>query len=193
MTRPTLWPGAVLTEDHRPAEEAGPILSALEAQADLSLPASFVCSFSPERTSPRGSWGPGPGGAVTPLLFWKLLQVPVHQRPGSWVTSVLSRVWFPGVAGSSLGLFWDHHKFHPPPVNGEFSSNSLEGVMSLPNYRGGAGRGHSSVTSAPCPGETPACHLWEGSELRPERTHGDAGQGVHLGKSKTLGKSCFFI
>lgn len=110
--------------DHRPAEKAGPLLSAPRRPVPT---APFLCSFTPER--PFLPWvpGPGPGGAVTPLLFWKLLQVPDHQRPGSWATSVLSWVWFPGVAGSSLGLFWDHHKFHPPPVNGEFSSNSQRG------------------------------------------------------------------
>lgn len=50
------------------------------------------------------------------------------QRPGSWMTSVLSQAWFPGipgVAGSSLGLFWDRHKLYPSPVNGTFHRTRL--------------------------------------------------------------------
>lgn len=84
-------------------------------------PASWVRSCAPRADIPPVSpQGAGPRGAVTSLLFWKLLQVPGHQRPGSRATSVLGRAWLPGVAGSSVGLFRDDHKLRPRPVKGRF-------------------------------------------------------------------------
>ena len=120
------------------------------------------------------------------------------QRPGSWVTSVLSRAWFPGipgVAGSSLGLFWDRHKLHPPPVNGDFSSDLAEmGVTSLPNYRGSAGWGGvraKGVTPSTLPGDPRPVTCGQAWSSPLKRPHGHVGHSVHLEKSPCWAKRLF--
>lgn len=140
------------------------------------------------------------GRSCDPAVLLEASSSPLElQRPGSWVTSVLSQAWFPGipgVAGSSSGLFWDHHKLYPSPVNGTFHRTRLRRGDVTPNYRGSAGWGRVRPRVGPrvprrvTPGQSPAGGH-SAPLLRGPRPH---GAQCASGNVSTLGKMsvCLF-